>query len=232
MVETVGKTGTKVKHGGLPLTLGLIVMAFLAVAAIISWQLVFVNQPGQSATPQIAISGGGSPSGPVGPAPTETPKIQPSKVDFEQLVKNLDTPEKIRDFMINYPFKYTGPHEKGYEPKQLLQFNGNGNYPDFLIFFAEALKSQGCQWNPRIFGFSIFSKNKERYLVDGFGVVTFYDVRDGNNYYFIPDPSLKFPIIPMGKETDPIPFEEARWGGEHDRSVTRMNDQFCNIKGE
>ena len=179
---------------------------------------------GQPATPQVAISGGGSPAGPAGPAPT----LQPSKVvNFEQLTKALNTPEKIQEFMVNYPFELAEHSGVSYEPQELLQHGGKGRNDEFAHFFAMALMKQGCQWEPRLYFFDVFNeKNAAGHRVQDVVLIAFYDARDGNNKYFVADPEIKFPIYPMGKATNPIPLEEARRGVVHD-SRAGMGEDYC-----
>lgn len=199
-------------------------LAVMLIAGLAIYAGVTFVQPG---TPQVAISGSGSPAGPAGPAPT----LQPSKiVDFNQLVKTLDTPEKIRDFMVNYPFEHVEHRGPSYEPQELLQHDGKGKNDSFADFFATALKSQGCQWNPRLYFFDMFTERGGEYIARDVVLIAFHDTRDGNNKYFVADPELKFPIYNMGKATDPIAFEEARRGGVRDTSRAGMGEDYCEFE--
>lgn len=216
---TEGQTGYDKKEKRVPfyikkryLIAGIVIMVFVASALGLINLFGLFKGASQSAA-QTATSGGGSPAGPAG---IFAPDVH--KMNFTQLVNagKLDTPEKIRQFMIDYPFRYGGSEHVTYEPNELLQAGGVGYYSDFANFFGEALKSQGCwdKWDPQLVGFQI-TKNGRASGPMRF-MIAFHDIRDGNNYYFVPDPDLKFPIYPMGKETDPVTFEEKRLGGERE----------------
>ncbi len=155
---------------------------------------------------QTALSGGGSPIAPG----IFTPDMR--KMNFSQLSKAgyLDTPEKIRQFMIDYPMTHKDSGLDVYEPDVLLRAGGMGTYYNFADFFGLTLKSQGCwdKWNPQLVGFRPAKDGKP--VGPTRVMVAFHDARNGFNYYFVPDPDIGFPIYNMTKETNPIPFEKAR----------------------
>lgn len=206
-----------------------LIMAAILLASVLLGFIPWLNQPGEATNaPKTATSGDGSPAGPPAPTtttPTPTIPTEVRNMNFSQLIKAgmLDTPEKIRQFMIDYPFRYSSSDHIRYKPQELLEAGGLGYYDDFANFFGEALKSQGCwdKWNPQWVGFRII---KNRVDISPMRlVVAFHDIRDGNNKYFLPDPEVstpqgieKFPIYNMGKKTDPVTFEEKRLGGERE----------------
>jgi hypothetical protein len=213
------KTGTGYgQRRELPVVL--IVVGMVVVAATFG-ALIFFGTGGSNPAASGTITAG-SPAGPNIFAPDMR------KMNFSQLVDAgyLDTPEEIQQFMINYPFKYDSTWHVGWlSPDQILRANGKGNYVDFANFFGEALIAKGCwgSWNPREATFGLIKDNKE--YGTGRDIVTFVDIRNGTNAYFVPDPATKFPIIYNGKE-DPLDFEAKRLGAIHDPTTGDYFD-FC-----
>jgi hypothetical protein len=56
-------------------------------------------------------------------------------------------------------------------------------------------------------------------------VVVFYDPRNGQNYYLVPEPP-DFPIYKIGATDDPIPLEEQRLGEKISKGSVSTN-KYC-----
>ena len=201
--------------------LGVMLIAGLAIYAGVN----FV-QPG---TPQVAISGGGSPAGPVAPAIT-TPKVISRSETFEQLVEKWNTPEDVQAYMaknFRYQFRESGPYKIG-KAQDLLSAGGKGDYFEFANFFATALANKGCwQWkNIHMEVFTSLGYNQHKWDVGtGRRVIVYNDPRDGAYYYFVPEPP-NFPIYKIGASDDPIPLEEKRLGEWVDKGSIGFNN-YC-----
>lgn len=203
----------------------------LVAVVLIAGAALFMTS-GQPAGPATQTAAGGNP--PAAPANPFAPDVK--KMNFSQLQEAgyLDTPEDIRQFMINYPFKYGGPSQDEWVfPDELLQAGGKSDYAAFSNFFGEALKSQGCwdKWDAR----EVYFNFMKYALADSGGsirfVVSFRDVRNGSYAYFVPNPydeksKTPFPIFYTGKENDPARFEAIRLGEEIDPTVSGSRN-FC-----
>jgi hypothetical protein len=206
----IGNAGTVTKHGkkeGLPTTL-IVVVSTIVLAAIIGFFLFGFGSGSGSAAPGTATAGG-SPAG-----PASAPII--GKPTFEQLAQK--SPEEIRDYMkANFKYKHYSDEENRARllnpttPEDILA-SGRGDYGDFADFFASALVEKGCwQWkNIRVVWFEVLH-NGNHEQNDVRTVAVYYDPRDNQNYYLVPEPP-DFPIYKIGNSDDPIPLEEARLG--------------------
>ena len=205
--KTVKRT---VKRGEFPIWVWALLAAMFIVAATGYLGFAWGQQGTQVAT------GGNTPSGPAGPAPTETQKI--GTTSFDRLVGGWRTDKDLNQYMKN--FKEI-PDSKSrmtiYTPDELLVAGGKGTNMEISIFAGEALVKMGYKNVTRTY--FCFTPNGKEYCSDYPNTVTYAD-KDGNNYFMLIK-SPDFPIYSMGKSTipvDPIPFIEADLGGKVSRT--------------
>jgi hypothetical protein len=180
-----------------------IAYAIIALVAIVAIAII-IQKPG------ISMSGSQTPLEGRSSSPTgfinSIVEEKPENVNIEQLSEHLTTPEQIQEYMVrNFKYKYT---PTGALPRQIDQFlaeGGKGDYDDFANFFVEMLAAQGyLKWKVQRVVFGLMNGHSER--ID---IVVYYDPRDANYYYLVPEPPT-FQIYKMGKNSDPVHFEEKR----------------------
>jgi len=199
-----GRTGSVVNS---PLFLAALVVAVVFMLAGVGYFAYSSFTNGAGTTTPATGQAAGSNILPQAAATQEKRSLPPLK----ELIaaEKLDTGQKIVGYMRNnFGYKET---EAARTVDEFLKYGGGVGGPnDFLFFFYEALAAQGCEWNVYKHTFVLTNESGKANGFDNANpIVLFTDPHDGNNYYFVaeyPD----FPIINIGKSTDPVPYEEQR----------------------